>query len=256
VIRRVKVLRFETVDALSLSRKLQALPALAMRQAVLREALLAMPAEEAATLFTELIRRGKDGAPYDLALVALNALLDGNQLGYERHQEIYAEARRRGDEPLARLLLSAQPPPTGRPQRAPIPGRPDITLGERKSLARGDPRKVPRDLFDRILRDTDPSVLEIILVNPRLTESDAVRLAARRPTSGDAQRAIFRCERFISRYAVKRALAFNPFTPSDIAARLVPLLTRPDLKELMNDPHVSEPVRRAARETWAMLPPH
>src|SRR5262249_19343721 len=129
------------------------------------------------------------------------------------------------------------------------------TLGERKSMARGDPRKVPRELFDRILRDTDPSVLEIVLGNPRLTEADAVRLAARRPTSGDAQRAIFRCERFISRYAVKRALAFNPFPPSDSAARLVPLLTRPDLKDLMDDPHVAAPVREAARELWKTLPP-
>lgn len=243
------------MDALTVSRKLQALPALGMRQAVLKEQLLASTVEEATALCAELVRRGKDGAPYDLALVALNALLDAGDLGYERHAGIYAEALRRGDVALARMLLSAQPPPTGRPQRAPIPGRPDITLGERKSLARGDPRKVPRDLFDRILRDTDPSVLEIVLGNPRLTEGDAVRLAARRPTSAEAQRAIFRCERFISRYAVKRALAFNPFTPSDIAARLVGLLTRQDLKDLLGDPHVSEAVRRAAHEIFGGLPP-
>jgi hypothetical protein len=243
------------VDALSLSHKLAALPALAMRRAVLRETLNSLSPSEATTICGELVRRGRDGAPYDLALVALSALLDEGELGYELHGEIYSEARRRGDEPLARLLLSAQPPPTGKPQRAPIPGKPDITLGERKSLARGDPRKVPRDLFDRVLRDTDPSVLVIALGNPRLTESDAVRLAARRPTTAEAQRQIFRCERFVSRYAVKRALAFNPFTPSDIAARLVPLLTRPDLKDLMDDPHVAEPVRQMARETWSQLPP-
>jgi hypothetical protein len=243
------------MEALALSHRLQALPALAMRQAVLRETLAALSVEEAATLCGELVRRGKDGAPYDLALVALNAVLDANELGYDRHQEIYAEARRRGDEPLARLLLSAQPVPDGVPERAPIPGRPDITLGERKSLARGDPRKVPRDLFDRILRDTDPSVLEIVLGNPRVTEGDVVRLAARRPTTVEAQRVIFRCERFIARYPVKRALAFNPYTPSDVAARLVPLLTRPDLKLLMEDSKVADPVRQAARASWEALPP-
>jgi hypothetical protein len=139
--------------------------------------------------------------------------------------------------------------------RAPIPGKPDITLGERKSLARSDPRKVPRELFDRVLRDPDPSVLEIALGNPRITEGDVVRLAARRPTDGEAQRLIFRCERFIARYAVKQALAFNPYTPSDVAARLVPLLTRTDLRKLMDDASVAEPVRQMARETAMGLPP-
>ena len=243
------------MDALTLSRRLQALPALAMRRAVLREHLERLAVEEATVICGELVRRGQDGAPYDLALVALNGLLDANELGYELHGELYAEARHRGDEPLARLLLSAQPPPPGRPQRAPIPGRPDITLGERKSLARSDPRKVPRELFDRILRDTDPSVLAIVLANPRVTEADVVRLAARRPTSTEVQQVIFRCERFIARYAVKRALAFNPYTPSDVAARLVPLLTRTDLRILVEDARVAGPVRDAARSTLERLPP-
>jgi hypothetical protein len=226
-----------------------------MRRAILRELVELLPADEVVSVLGEAVRRGRDGAPFDVALTTLNGVLEAGELGYERHGEIYAAARAAGDEPLAGLLLSAQPPPPGRPQRAPIPGRPDITLGERKSLARGDPRKVPRELFDRILRDTDPSVLAIALENPRLTEADVVRLAARRPTSTDAQRTIFRCERFIARYAVKRALAFNPYTPSDVAARLVPMLARTDLRALENDPRVAEPVRAIARATVAQLPP-
>ena len=247
------MLRSRRMDALTLSRRLAALPALGMRQASLREALGELPVQLAAELCGELVRRGRDGAPYDLALLALNAVLDDNQLGYERHGELYAEARLRGDEPLARLLLSAQPPPPGVPHNAPIPGRPEITLGERKSLARGS--RVPRELIDRVLRDTDPTVLVILLANPRVTEADAVRLAARRPTTKEAQRVLFHCERFIVRYAVKRALAFNPYTPSDLAARLVPLLTRTDLKSLASDSSVAEPVRSAARALLPQLPP-
>lgn len=157
----------------------------------------------------------------------------------------YAAARHLGDAPLARLLLSAQPPPPGAPEAVPLPDRPAITLGERKSLARG-PTK--RETLDRMLRDPDPRVIEILLGNPRILEADVVRLAARRPTHPEAQRAIFRSERFIERYPVKRALAFNPYTPSDLAGRLVPLLTRMDVKALAEDPAVSRTVREAARD--------
>ncbi|HEY7956871.1 MAG TPA: hypothetical protein VII38_16315 [Polyangia bacterium] len=240
------------MDALALSRRLAALPALAMQRAALREHLEALDDASAARLCGELVRRGSGGAPYDLALLALSAILDENALGYERHEAIYAAAHALGDEPLQRLLLSAQPPPPGSPKRAPIPDRAEITLGERKSLARGS--RLSRELIDRLLRDPDPAVLEILLLNPRVTEEDVVRLAARRPTSAAAQRVVFHSERFIVRYGVKRALAFNPYTPSDLAARLAPLLTKPDLISLAEDGQVREMVRQAARELLGRSP--
>jgi hypothetical protein len=241
------------VDALTLSRRLAALPALVMQRTVLRETLEALSAPEAALLCGELVQRGRDGAPYDIAVLALTAVLDGNDLGYERHGELYAEARRLGDGALARLLLSAQPPPPGKPVRVAIPGRPEITLGERKSLARGS--RTTREVLDRLMRDPDPSVLRLLVENPRITEADVVRIAALRPTTAAAQRVLFSSERFIARYQVKRALVFNPYTPSDLAARLVPLLTRTDLLELSGDSKVSGTVRTAAREMLAKLPP-
>jgi hypothetical protein len=103
-------------------------------------------------------------------------------------------------------------------------------------------------VLERLLRDPDAAVLRILLGNPRLTEGDVVRVAARRPTTASAQRAIFASERFICRYAVKRALVLNPYTPSDLAARLVPLLTLVDLAEVAEDTSLSEQVRLAARD--------
>jgi hypothetical protein len=239
------------VDAVALARRLAALPALAMRAAVLREALLALDDEAAAQLLGEVVRRGPDGAPFDAALLAFNAVLDGGgatPLGYERHGALYAAARALGDAKLAHLLLSAQPPPPGDPKPVPLLGR-EVTLGERKSLARGH----RRELLDRLLRDPDPSVLTILLGNPRITEADVVRLAARRPTAAAAQLVIARCERFVARYAVKRALVLNPHTPSDVAARLVLLLTRPDLLQVERDGRLGEAVRAQARVQLRML---
>jgi hypothetical protein len=239
-------------QAHALARKLAALPALAMRRACLREALEALAPPDAARLCGELVRRGRDGAPYDSALLALNALLDEGDLGYEHQARLYQQARALGDEPLARLLLSAAPPPPGTPPPVgALPGVQELTLGQKKALARGG----RREILDRLLRDPDESVLAILLGNPHITEADVVRAAARRPTTAAAQRAIFASERFILRYAVKRALAMNPFTPSDLAARLVPLLNKIDLAQLASDSQVNEQVRLAARDQLAAGPP-
>ncbi len=142
---------------------------------------------------------------------------------------------------------SSQPPPPGTPRAAELPGGRELTLGERKSLARGRRREV----LDRLLRDPDESVLTILLGNPRITEYDVVRLAARRPTTAGAQRTILHSDRFIARYNVKRALVLNPYTPTDLAARLVVLLTRPDQEAVANDPSLSDSVRETAREALA-----
>jgi hypothetical protein len=238
------------VDASRLARRLAALPAAAMRQAALRAALAQLDDDAAARLCAELVRRRPDGSPFDVALLAFTALLDQGALGYDRHAAVYAAARALGDSQLSQLLLSAQPPPPGTPQSAPSAGARELTLGERKSLARG--RR--RDVLDRLLRDPDQSVLQVLLGNPRITEQDVVRLAARRPTSGGAQRAVLHCERFIARYAVKRALVLNPYTPTDLAARLVVLLTRPDQQAAAADLSLHPTVRATAYAALARTP--
>jgi hypothetical protein len=238
------------VDASTLARRLAALPAAEMRRASLRATFETLDDLAAARLCAELLRRGPDGAPFDVALLALTALLDEEAFGYERHAALYAGARALGDDQLGLLLLSAQPPPPGRPHAVELPGARAITLGERKSLARG--RR--REMLDRLLRDPDQSVLQILLGNPRITEEDVVRLAARRPTTAAAQRAILRSERFIARYAVKRALVLNPYTPTDLAARLVVLLARTDQKAVADDASLHDGVRSAARAALVHAP--
>ena len=230
-------------DAKTLCRYLAALPELTMREAVLAERLVALPPEAAASLAGELVRRAPSGTPYDVAMLALAGMLDSDRLPYEQRSAIYNEARARGDILLVRLLLSPQDAPIGNPTAAPILERPNITLGERKSLARTH----RRDLLDRVLRDPDPTVLVILLANPRVTEADVVRLAARRPTTPDLQRVLFRATRFRTRYAVRRALILNPHTPSDLAAQLVGLLSAVDLRRVEADAQLSDAVRAAAR---------
>ena len=68
----------------------------------------------------------------------------------------------------------------------------------------------------------------------------------RRPTDPEVQREIFRSQRWIARYRVKRALVLNPYTPSDIAARLLAFLARPDLRLVAESPTLPPQLREAA----------
>ena len=238
-----------SVAAKQLSRHLAALPELRMREAVLTERLQALPPEVAARLAGELVRRAPTGTPYDVAMLALTSLLEQDRLEYGTRSALYNEARAQGDIVLVRLLLSPQDAPVGNPTAAPI--RPDLTLGERKSLA----RTRRRELLDRMLRDPDPTVLTILLENPRVTEADVVRLAARRPTTPELQRVLFRCARFRTRYEVRRALILNPHTPSDLAAQLTCLLNAIDLRRVVQDNQLSDAVRASARAQLVLITP-
>lgn len=216
-----------------------------MRRARLAELFVELDAEGAlddvVALCASIVEKARFGAPYDVALAALTALLESETLGYEFSGRLYAAARAMNQAVVMRLLLSPSDPPDGRPL---IPqALRDRPLGVRKSMARG--RR--RDQLQLLLHDPDPSVLAILLGNPRIVERDVVELAARKPTTADAQRLIFASPRFGPRREVRRALVLNPYTPSDLACRLVGLLPTMDLGDVARDLRLDQTVREAAR---------
>lgn len=229
------------LSAQELGRRLSALPEPPMRQRALREVLAGLEDEQAVRLIGELCRAGRHSAPIEVALLSLAAVLDREELGYERCAALYQCAKRAGDDLVARLLLcSGRPPGPGRHGATPQE-EPSKPLGWRKTFA----RSARRDVIERLLRDPDPSVLEILLQNPRLVERDAVTIAARRPTSAAAQRAVF-ASRYGARAEVRRALVMNPYTPSDLGARLLPGLPAADLVEVTQRMDLAEALRDAA----------
>lgn len=126
-----------------------------------------------------------------------------------------------------------------------------LTLGERKSLA----RRPDRRLIDRVLRDPHPDVIELLLMNPRLTEPDVVRLCARRPNAPDILLRVFRSTRWVLHPKVRTALALNPTTPPAVAEAIVPLLTPEDLRSLARDGHAADAVRRRCVEVLSRFAP-
>lgn len=129
-------------------------------------------------------------------------------------------------------------------------GRP-LTLGERKSLA----RKPSRESTERLLRDPHPDVIRMLLVNPKVTEDDVLILAARRPCRPDVLTQIARSPRWSHRPRIRIALVLNPDTPLDVAAPLVALLMRQELRLVATSTTVAPAVRALCNEHLERRPP-
>lgn len=116
-------------------------------------------------------------------------------------------------------------------------------LGMLKSRARltKDP-----DELSRLAVASNASVIREVLKNPRLTEELVVRIASRRPARPEPLEEIWRSPRWNQQPAVRRALAFNPYLSPEVGVKIVPLLSRPDLKELAADRNVHLSVRELA----------
>jgi hypothetical protein len=159
-------------------------------------------------------------------------------------------------ERLVRQPVITSPPPreVPEPEEDRVPdygrGRP-LTLGERKSLA----RRPDRANMDRLLRDPHPDVIRQLLANPKLTEDDLLSLASRRPCRPDVLTEIARSTRWSHRQRIRMALVLNPDTPLEIAAPVVGLLMRHELRLVATSPTVAAAVRALALEHLERRPP-
>jgi len=154
--------------------------------------------------------------------------------------QVVAYARRDGRYDLAGMFLDL-PPMDARlePQPPPLPrAMAKVPLGVRRSLARRNDIGV----IERLLGDPDPAVLENLLNNPRITELEVVRMAARSPVREAVLTAIARHPRWGIRQRVRVTLAHNPGTPTGITLGLLHLLLDQDLQELANDARLSQVV--------------
>lgn len=172
-----------------------------------------------------------------------------------------ADLERLRQTALSQRLLSLQrvirrvPTPSQAPQtsEAKIPdygaGR-ELTLGERRNLA----RRSDRQGFDALLRDPHPMVVRELLANPKTTEDDVIRIAALRPARQTSIEAIART-RWLTRPRVRMTVLLNPGSPPAIALPLVGLCTRVELLELARGADVPTILRITANELVERRPP-
>jgi hypothetical protein len=221
-----------------------------MRTRAVARVLGELPPAEAARLLSDVLSLERDGDE-DAACVlgSMMAALEDPVLG-------------RG---LTRAL--AKLPPVALPQEVVglLASGPAWRTLDEDSAARADARHFPEtlgllktrartardpDALTRLALASDPSVVRNLLLNPRLTESAVVRLAARRPARGAPLVEVWR-SRWGSRHLVRRALVFNPYLPPEVGVKLVPLLLQTDWEEISRDAALHPSVRGEAHSLLA-----
>lgn len=233
-------------DAHVLARRLAALPDRRMRSARLLGFLQRSDPTDAAWVLEIFATAGRGGGPpYDLSLLAAVDLAGSDALPYALRRELFEIARAHQLQGCTELLLSdsdvadedvSEPRPL-------VPGSRPLTLGERKSLA----RSWDRQTLERLIEDPHTDVVELLLANPHVTETDILRIATSRRSSAAVLLLVLRARKWGGQPRIRRALMRNPGLPLATSLRLVGLLNRSEQRELANDPSLPASLLEALR---------
>ncbi|MEK6531503.1 MAG: hypothetical protein AABZ23_03290 [Deltaproteobacteria bacterium] len=224
-----------------------ALPEQGMRMKLLCSTLLSLSSEDAAHLLEFLCKGGHSAASAKTAkslLIDVAAIRD--MLGKEACAQISRASVRAGLKRVARLFSESRPHRTG------IAGydkeeelkMEHLSLGQRRSLSKTG----IKDSLDRLLSDPDPMVIGNILSNPRITEKEILKIASKRPNAPEILRLISSHKVWSKRYSVMKAIASNPYAPTEISIALLGLMMRQDLKNFARDSTLHPEIRQAAKE--------
>jgi hypothetical protein len=226
---------------------LAALPALAMRRAVLAERLAALDAPAAATLIEGIVarvarcERGSQIAAMALASWQLE-LRDGGRA--ERLREI-AEAAARLEHRATAVLCGDAPAHKALHHLGRLA---EVCMSERRSLHVDTDLRLPAPGWcGQALLHRSPVMASRLLDQRWMTLRQALVMASRRPTSPAIAFAVARSERWMRHTALREALALNPFTPTGLALALLPTLRWPVQKHLRDAGDVHPLVAEAAR---------
>ena len=182
--------------------------------------------------------------PYLKAYSVLPELLRSLALNREDVLRFRATARQKDYIEVLQMFLDL-PPKKVAPlnlESSPEPLLKDLTLGERKSLA----KTLRLEVLKKLLKEQDPAVIRTVLVNPRMTEADVLKIASLQPTSPAVLEEIARSPKWIARYRVKKALTFNPYCPPSLALYFLKFMVSRDLREIARDENLHVAVQEAA----------
>lgn len=220
----------------SLRRRAHTLPEMSMRVALL-DRFLAQNLEGSAIFVLDQLVRGslKGDVASQSALLAVAVALLRREHQKQRDDpllgKLYEEASRQQRPHIAALALSLPPHQELLDKRALMQGPRfdrEVSLGERRWMAtRPNPR-----VLKQLLTDHNPMVVQRLCANPRLQQRDVLQMATRRPTLPRSLVEIALAPRWITQPEVRHALVQNPFSPTGIGLKLLPLLRAPEIDEI------------------------
>ena len=120
---------------------------------------------------------------------------------------------------------------------------PELAVGEKVTIA----RRASPGVIAQLRHDPSPRVIAALLDNPRLTEDLLYPVVHGVTTPGPVLALIAADRRWGARSGLQAALCRNPHTPLAAALRILPLLRKPELRAVSQDPHLAEPLRLRAR---------
>ncbi|MFO8071114.1 MAG: hypothetical protein R6V85_04490 [Polyangia bacterium] len=120
-------------------------------------------------------------------------------------------------------------------------GRP-LTLGERRALATRPSRRI----IERAMLDPHPMVARRLLSNPKLTENDAVRIAAGQGSPAALLAEVAGHPRWRRSRRVSFSLISNPVLPHAHGVSLLPALPLHDVLAIRDDQRLSDGTRGAS----------
>ena len=205
---------------------------LQMRRSIIAEKLGQGSAESTIDALQALVSLGGRGnLDISATLAALVSTLEPpSQVSYETRAELYAAANEMAATEIAYILLEIdqQNDEVEDTPRAIIPNGPVMTLGARKSAARTRDRAV----ITHLIHDPNIQVVQVVLDNPNLVETDVLVMASKRPAQEAALRLIANHKRWSLPRRIRLAVALNPDAPLPLACRICLDLRDSDLREI------------------------
>lgn len=104
-----------------------------------------------------------------------------------------------------------------------------------------------------LIRDTNRIVATSVVKNPKFSETEAESVSNSRNVNDEVLRLVARHREYGQIYSIRHNLVRNPRCPAEVSMRLVATLRELDLKLLVRNRNVSEPVRRQAKKLIEIL---
>jgi hypothetical protein len=234
-----------------LAQRLEALGEWHQRSILFAEQILELDFEAASTAFARSIAATFVQRTQPATVIAESALLAAlTSIWTAEHRARVREAAAAADESLTlrflvagddHLLLETSDDDLTTPDYG--DDRP-LTLGERKSLA----RRPSREIVERAMLDPDSSVATNLLANPKLTEEDVMRMAARRPGPPSVLAEIALHPRWRRRRRVILALVYNSYLPTWHGLSLLPWLDSREATEVAADSRLETEIRHGVED--------
>lgn len=209
----------------------------AMRRTLVVEFASGLTPTELVFSLNHIHRRAFNGNPKARELMQEFALEPSavSQLPYDTLKEAYSIAHERGLDSIQGLFFSGataeQAPPIQHMDSQGISTNEhlELPLGWRRKAA----REGNRDMLDRLIHDQNWRVIDLLLDNPRITERDVVKIAARRPTQPAIIELVAKHTKWSGRYKVRKAIVCNPRSPYPLARSLLDTLLQQDIRDVI-----------------------